>query len=914
MGPSLKPSALPKERLTELFDRLGLPPQGRQLVQRAMVEAPVREVTSSGRNVVTQYHSVKNNCWIGTESRHVEFPAAVLLENDAKVLAYYPQPFTRVFEHTDPQTGEIHTVRYTPDFLVLREDGVVVIECKPHQTLQKEAQRYPYKFRQSADGSWFSPLFSAELGKLGLRFDIFTDLSFSRVWAENCQHLADYLGEAAPACPDDVITRVQALLSEEGRMTLHELVSPPHNFSADDLNKAIVDGALVANLEEEPLYEPRCAWLYRDTTYRDFVLAQRDIRQPGNPSFVIDISQGARFSYGSDALTVAFASDTHVVMNQQNGQTFEVTRDWMLRALDLGHMQRLDGAAGGPLRFQDYSSEQLASAMQRKRMLDGHAGHPVRSSRTLSRYRAKQAVARAMGGNEYLALAPMTHLRGNRVPRLDIAVLNMMQRVYEDHWRGAEAKSYKVCHQQLQVLCAKNGLKAPSYPALINFIKRVATDADVRTRQSSRYAYQQSTFVDSIEYEAPVHGSRPLQFLHIDHTQIDLECISSRTGRPLGRPWLTLAVCATTRRIVGLYLSFDAPSYRSVMMVMRDFVRRESRMPEFVIVDNGADLVSEAFAAFLEMMGTHLRPRPKGSPRHGAVLERMFGRANAEYVHNLAGNTKATKQVRMVTGKSLPSNNAAWTLEALYHGLCFWAFEHYPHEDHPALGDTPARTSERLVREVGKRPQRRVLFNRDFLIATCPPVDRGGIRVVHRQTGVKVHDRHYWHPAFREVNVADTKVPVRFDPFDASSVYAFVKGQWIQARNRRLAQLPAMSEAALQVISEEYRSRFKPLLSEEQEAQRLREFMSTFTPEGATAANLERIAQNETLFVYMGSGPITPSEVRRAAAMPLNKAAMHTGEGIEPPAFDDLSIRSSDDQAGLTHSPIQSDLEDFDTF
>lgn len=509
-------------------------------------------------------------------------------------------------------------------------------------------------------------------------------------------------------------------------MTLHELVSAPHNLAADHLLKAVVDGALVANLDAEPMYDPRCAWLYRDETYREFVLAQQDVHQPGKPAFVIDIAPGARFRYGADTLTVELVSEKRVVFNRETGHTLEVDRDWLMRGLDGGKIEPMAGADGGQLRFQDYSEAQLSTILYRKRLLEGSPYGAMPSDRTLCRYRAKQAIARASGGNEDLALASMTHLRGNRTPRLDEAVLSMMQDVYVTEWRDASAKSYKTCYAALMVNCARNGLKAPSYPTLINFIKRITTDADIRTRQSSRYAYQQQAFVDSLEYEAPVHGSRPLQYVHIDHTLVDIECISARTGRPLGRPWLTFAICATTRRIVALYLTFEPPSYKTVMMVLRDLVRRHGRMPEFVVVDNGADLKSIAFAAFLQMMGTHLRARPKGAPRHGAVLERLFGRANTEYIHNLAGNTKATKHVRMVTGKSLPSNNAEWTLEALYHGLCYWADIHYANAEHPALAESPVHAFERLLRECGSRPQRRVLFNRDFLVATCPPVDRGG--------------------------------------------------------------------------------------------------------------------------------------------------------------------------------------------
>ena len=66
-------------------------------------------------------------------------------------------------------------------------------------------------------------------------------------------------------------------------------------------------------------------------------------------------------------------------------------------------------------------------------------------------------------------------------------------------------------------------------------------------------------------------------------------------------------------------------------------------------------------------------------------MERLFGVIHSQYIHNLAGNTKATKQVRMVCGKYLPSRLAEWTLESLYFGISYWAFEYYDLEVHPAL-------------------------------------------------------------------------------------------------------------------------------------------------------------------------------------------------------------------------------------
>ena len=64
----------------------------------------------------------------------------------------------------------------------------------------------------------------------------------------------------------------------------------------------------------------------------------------------------------------------------------------------------------------------------------------------------------------------------------------------------------------------------------------------------------------------PRHGDRPCEIVHIDHTELDLELVSARTGRSLGSPWATFMTDAFSRRLLVVYLTFDPPSYRSCMM------------------------------------------------------------------------------------------------------------------------------------------------------------------------------------------------------------------------------------------------------------------------------------------------------------------------------------------------------------
>jgi putative transposase len=67
------------------------------------------------------------------------------------------------------------------------------------------------------------------------------------------------------------------------------------------------------------------------------------------------------------------------------------------------------------------------------------------------------------------------------------------------------------------------------------------------------------------------------------------------------------------------------------------------------------------------------------------------------------------------------------------------------------------------------------------LKATCPTTTKG-TAIVQRGSGVKVNHFYYWNNTFRNPEVIKTAVPVRYDPFDLSTAYAQVQGQWVTCR------------------------------------------------------------------------------------------------------------------------------------
>ena len=900
---------LNKEQITELFEHLGTPRAGRELILKARILAPVREVKSRGGNVITLLASRKMGREIRTESRHIEFAAAVDHEFNKQVIEYYAQPCELKLELVDTATGEIRKIQHFPDFLVIREDGFTLEEWKSEQKLTRLAERYAYRYIKATDGTWSSPQIERQLAELGIRYRIYSDEAFPRRRVENLLHLADYFHPAAEPCPEGDLQRLTAALSQHGACYLAELMAEPYGFSADVLLKAIADHQVVADLDRETLMEPRRCRLYRDTTVRDFMAGEVHVGSvPGQEHFVLDISEGTRFEYESQELTMSLVGESEVVCTRRAGSPVTLSREWLTDALRNGRISPVIEAVSSKLDLTRYTQAQLDIALQRQAVLQSDTHLAIVGDRTQRRWQARQNAALANGGHEVLALVPRTDARGNRTARLTETQDDVLKNVIETHWRSHEAINYKACYRILKAACDEAGIKAPSYPTLIARIKAEETAHDLRVRHGKRMAYQMSEFVDVLYADTPVHGSRPFQYVHIDHTQLDIELVSGRSGKPLGRPWLSLAVDAWSRRVVAIYLTFDPPSYHSVMMVIRDMVSRFGRLPEFIVVDNGRDFMSSAFETFLQVMGVHLRFRPAGQPRHGAVLERMFGRAHSEYVHNLPGNTKATKNVRMVTGKHLPVNFAEWTLEAMYFGLEYWATEYYDNERHPALDCSPREAFRRGLKESGARPQRQILFNQDFLIATCPPVDRGGVRLVNRQRGVKVNDQLYWHPEFRDPRVAGQSLPVRYDPWDASSVYVRFKDRWLHATCRNLVGLGQLTELERRALTEEYTRRSGADANDEQASQRLREFMQVFTPEGALAAALERQQENKSLYNTLQVGSINP-------VAPLKKFSLTKETSSTAPSMtEDRSSPSIPSSGSLPVATAPQTLPDFDTF
>jgi hypothetical protein len=242
------------------------------------------------------------------------------------------------------------------------------------------------------------------------------------------------------------------------------------------------------------------------------------------------------------------------------------------------------------------------------------------------------------------------------------------------------------------------------------------------------------------------------------------------------------------------------------MMILRECARRHSRLPQILVLDGGSEFESTYFEALLARCEVTKKSRPPAKARFGSTCERMFGTANDQFLHNLQGNTQVARSTRQITKSVDPRNHAAWPLKELHQRLSEYAYEIYDTLDHPALGQSPRATFDMATAQTGDRSHRSIPYDQDFLILTLPTTRKGTAKITAGR-GMKINHLYYWSEHFRDPAWETKQVPVRYDPFDAGTAYAFVGGQWLECHSEYYSVLYGHSEREVHLASEELRKR-----------------------------------------------------------------------------------------------------------
>ena len=250
--------------------------------------------------------------------------------------------------------------------------------------------------------------------------------------------------------------------------------------------------------------------------------------------------------------------------------------------------------------------------------------------------------------------------------------------------------------REVQRVASQKGLDSPSRRTIRQRILRISEEERLRKRGQKEKAKNKFTpkpnSFPNVDF--------PLSVIQIDHTPVDLIIVDNQYRKPIGRPYLTLAMDVYSRMITGYYLSLDAPSVTSVAMCIARSILPKERLlldhnvkgewavfgyPNKIHVDNGADFRSLDLSKSCEAHGIALEFRPVGRPEFGGHIERVIGTFMKE-VHGLSGTTFSnTKEKDTYQSEA----EAVMTLDEFETWLLNYIVNVYHKRVHSALGMSP---------------------------------------------------------------------------------------------------------------------------------------------------------------------------------------------------------------------------------
>lgn len=112
----------------------------------------------------------------------------------------------------------------------------------------------------------------------------------------------------------------------------------------------------------------------------------------------------------------------------------------------------------------------------------------------------------------------------------------------------------RICGE-IRQKCLNANLPPPHCNTVNRRIGMLSDEVRVSRRKGKKAAVQQFS---------PIRGhfpgaDYPLSVVEIDHTKMDIILVDDIHRRPIGRPWITLAVDVFSRMVAGFYVSFDPP-------------------------------------------------------------------------------------------------------------------------------------------------------------------------------------------------------------------------------------------------------------------------------------------------------------------------------------------------------------------
>lgn len=256
-------------------------------------------------------------------------------------------------------------------------------------------------------------------------------------------------------------------------------------------------------------------------------------------------------------------------------------------------------------------------------------------------------------GEKMRGLYPSHRYKGSRQPRIDIRVIDIINREAVRFFKLNQPKMASIVRNVEAKIIAHN-LEHPDdqlkTPTFLTIQKRIMANS---------YQNKQKLRKGSDVLKAELAGSdsgiittRVLERVEIDHTQLDIHVLHDDYKTLLGRPFITVLIDHYSHMVLGFQISFENPSFASVCIAcLNAFLPKQHFLsklecevdwvahgvPLTLVTDNGNEFWGKNFISVADELGTIFQYCPIRRGNYKSRIERFFGIVNSLVLDDLPG-------------------------------------------------------------------------------------------------------------------------------------------------------------------------------------------------------------------------------------------------------------------------------------
>jgi len=261
--------------------------------------------------------------------------------------------------------------------------------------------------------------------------------------------------------------------------------------------------------------------------------------------------------------------------------------------------------------------------------------------------------------------------------------------------------------QENKLRLTNDQLKMPTR----SIVQRMINDIDERELYLAQkgYAATNNVFRSVLGHRLT---SAPGERSEADHTKLDVYVIDDESYMPLGRPWLTVCIDDYTRCILGIFISFEPPSYYTVAECLKhallpkkppsqEYISTDNSWNSYgvmreLVVDNGLEFHGESLEKLCYSMNIEIHYSARKTPWFKGKVERFLGTLNKDLIHPMPGTTFSNIVEK---GDYDPVKHALIRYSVLKEIVNKWIVDVYHQKAHRALGASPSRMWETSIRQ-----------------------------------------------------------------------------------------------------------------------------------------------------------------------------------------------------------------------